>query len=291
MRFAILFLPLSVSTSTSAKQTWRSDLPWTDLVSKVSPWSSLLDTSPVNFLDECTPEFDKPGGPWVDPSTPMRTNYALVGQPSGLCVNHLFCAFDGCFPNSEDASSDLTLSGILDDIPQMVPELLYSNLSSTYKTLIEDTSNPSYNLPSKVLFPVVASDVVAAVEFAKVHGLELSVKNSGHHYAGASTKKNTLHINMNNYTRYADADIGITECSSTNSSDSNNTSFNVDLSDQPCRLALARNKKAFLRIGGGENWGKYCEEVIIDSLRSKRFSLMNHGLLFCLFHKTRAFVL
>lgn len=253
MRLAILFL-LSASVSEAQQQEqWRSDLPWTDLAAKLSPWASLLDTSPGNFLAECTPEFDKPVGAWEDPSTPVRTNYAMIDQPSGLCVDHLFCAFEGCFPHSAD-SPNRTLSDILDDLSLLAPEVLYSDLPSTYKTLIEDTSNPSYNLPSKVLFPVVASDVVAAVEFAKVHGLELSVKNSGHHYAGASTKRNTLHLNMNNYTRYADADIGISECTSDSNITANFSS--TDLSDQPCRLALARNKSAIIRLGGGENWDK-----------------------------------
>jgi hypothetical protein len=265
MRLTILFL---LSVSASAQERWRSDLPWNDLASKLSPFASLLDTSPANFLAECTPEFEKPVGAWEDPSTPMRTNYGMIDQPSGLCVDHLFCAFEGCFPHSAD-SSELTLSNILNDLSLLSPEVLYSDLPSTYKTLIEDTSNPSYNLPSKVLFPVVASDIVAAVEFAKVHSLELSVKNSGHHYAGASTKKNTLHLNMNNYTRYADVDIGISECTSGSNI---STSFSVDLSDQPCRLALARNKSAIIRLGGGENWGKY--EVIIKSLKSRSHPLM-----------------
>lgn len=108
-------------------------------------------------------------------------------------------------------------------------------------------SNPAFNLPSKVLFPVVASDVVAAIEFAKEHGLEVSVKNSGHNYLGASTKKDTLHINMNHYTQYATRD-GVIDCVANETGDG--------LEDQPCRLSLAKNKSAVIRVGGGENWGK-----------------------------------
>jgi hypothetical protein len=47
---------------------------------------------------------------------------------------------------------------------------------------------------SKGLFPTVANDVVAAVQFAKKHGLEISVKNSGHSYISASSKKDNLLI-------------------------------------------------------------------------------------------------
>ena len=129
----------------------------------------------------------------------------MIGQPSGLCVNHLFCAFEGCSPDPNP--SNLTLSQFLKERSQLSTVVLYSDLPSPYKNWIDDTSNPSYNLPSKVLFPVVASDLVAAVEFAKERGLELLVKNSGHHYAGASTKKNTLHLNMKCYAWYADINI------------------------------------------------------------------------------------
>ena len=47
---------------------------------------------------------------------------------------------------------------------------------------LNDESNPSLNLPYKVLFPSVASDVVAAIEFAKEHDLEISIKNSKSSY-------------------------------------------------------------------------------------------------------------
>ena len=226
-------------------ELWRSDLPWSELASNLSLKALLLDTSPANFLAECTPEFEKP--PTSDDGD--RTNYALINQPSGLCVNHISCAFESCFPDP----SNPTLNASLFSLQYPTADFLYSNLPPSYKSLITNTSNPRYNLPSKVLFPTVASDVIAAVKFAKKYGLELSVKNSGHNYAGASTKKNTLHINMNRYTRYADADIGFYECSV---GSSNSTSFKEDLSDQPCRLAFARNKPAMMRIGGGENWGK-----------------------------------
>ncbi|KAL3808143.1 hypothetical protein ACHAXA_000427 [Cyclostephanos tholiformis] len=246
--------PLTRHSDRELAEGWRSDLPWIDLTAKLSPSASLLDTSPADFIAECLSEFDRPL--YDLDGTPNRTNHALIDQPSGLCVDHVFCAFEDCFPDPNP--SNLTLSKSLEDLYLLSDTTLYSDLPSPYKNWIDDPSNPSYNLPSKVLFPAVASDVVAAVEFAKEHGLELSVKNSGHHYAGASTKKNTLHINMNRYTRYADMDIGISDCyPSSNNSDS----FNVDLSDQPCRLALARNKSAFIRVGGGENWDKSIRAV------------------------------
>jgi len=106
---------------------------------------------------------------------------------------------------------------------------------------------PSYNLPSKVLFPSVASDVIHAIQFAEKHNLEISIKNSGHSFSGASTKKDTLLLNMNQYTHYAPS--GITDC------DPMGTTVADDLSNQACVLALARNKSSVIRVGGGENWG------------------------------------
>ena len=76
------------------------------------------------------------------------------------------------------------------------------------------------------------------------------MKNSGHSWQGASSKKNTLLVNMNRYTRYAPT--GITNCDA----QSLGIAIKDDLSDQPCHLSVAKNKPAVIRVGGGENWGK-----------------------------------
>ena len=109
-----------------------------------------------------------------------------------------------------------------------------------------DPSNPLYNLPLTVLFSGVASDVVAAVEFALANGLELSVKNSGQNYAGASTKKGTLMMNTQRYKKYTPT--GVTECIPSEGA------INQDLSNQACVLTLVKDKKAFTRVGGGGHW-------------------------------------
>eukprot|EP00984_Skeletonema_dohrnii_P038653 scaffold42154_cov322-Skeletonema_dohrnii-CCMP3373.AAC.1 len=119
---------------------------------------------------------------------------------------------------------------------------------SYFESWTSDPTNPSLDLPSKVLFPVVASDVVAAVNFAMEHGLEISVKNSGHSYQGASSKKDTLLLNMNRYIHYAPT--GITDCDPSIL----DTTVAEDLSNQPCLLSLAKNKSSMIRVGGGENF-------------------------------------
>jgi hypothetical protein len=33
------------------------------------------------------------------------------------------------------------------------------------------------------------------------------------------------------------------------------------LEDQPCKLSLAKNKNAVIRVGGGENWGQVYKSI------------------------------
>ena len=110
---------------------------------------------------------------------------------------HFFCAFEDCNPSPDQANETLSDKMLVaDSVPA---DTLYSEMNPTVKTWVDWTDNPSYDLPSKVVFPAVASDVVAAIRFAKENNLEVSVKNSGHSFTKASSKGNTLHINMNRY--------------------------------------------------------------------------------------------
>jgi len=253
-----LVLALALCRNAAAADTWRGDLPWNDLEANLSSGASLIDTTPTQYLDECAPEFDKPADPtWS--TMWSRSNHGMIDQPSGLCLPHFFCAFEDCVP-SQDQSNRTVSDGML--VADSVPlPTLYSEMNRTVKTWVEWTENPSYNLPSKVVFPAVASDVVAAIKFAKEHNLEVSVKNSGHSFTKASSKGNTLLINMNRYYQYATND-GVTDCDPTIvESVSRAADDTNDLSDQPCRLSLAKTKDAVLRVGGGENWDKVYRAV------------------------------
>jgi len=66
------------------------------------------------------------------------------------------------------------------------------------------------------------------------------VKNSGHSYQGASSKKDTLLLNMNQYTHYAPT--GITDCDPSILDTTVAVAVAEDLSNQPCMLSLAKNK-------------------------------------------------
>jgi hypothetical protein len=93
-----------------------------------------------------------------------------------------------------------------------------------------------------------ASNTIAAVKFSKDYKLEISVKNSGRYYTGASTKKkNTLHINMYRYTEYATYNGGI-DCE-TGSSDVSQEGISA------CHLSLTKGNLLLTVLGGGENWG------------------------------------
>ena len=150
-------------------------------------------------------------------------------------------------------SDDGHLSHTVDQMSEDVPENPGPFLPEQLTGYVFDDTNPSLNLPSKVLFPAVASDIVVTVQFAKKNNVEISVKNSGHSYSGSSSKKNTLLLNMNRYVHYAPD--GITDCDA--DAALLDTLVAKDLSNQACLLALARNKSSLIRVGGGENFGKF----------------------------------
>lgn len=231
----------------SCALAWLDDLPWDELADNLSSISSLIETTPADYVNECVPEF-------FDKAEADRTNHALINQPSGLCMDALSCAFERCYSRPDnDGHANITLLQRFAD--QFVPPSVI--IDDKKKTWIQNTSNPNYNLPSRVLFPIVASDIVHAVAFAKEYGIQLSVKNSGHDYKSSSSKKDTLLINMNKYTQYASTQ-GIVECLIDNVTMKD---ILMDLSNQPCALALARGKSAFIRVGGGENWDKVYRAV------------------------------
>ena len=97
-----------------------------------------------------------------------------------------------------------------------------------------EQSLPSMSLPSYMIEPRTAKDAVEAVNFAKVHGLQLSVKNTGHDYAGQSDVKDSLQLNMRNFPKYSENEIVVCKEGSETSS----------LEGPPCVLALARGKTA-----------------------------------------------
>lgn len=228
-------------------------LPWSDLASRLT--GSLVAASAAAYVDECYP-------PLRDLPRSDRTNHALIDRPSGLCMDHLFCAYERCNPQPEFHANEVNATV---NAFALAPYYADPPFGPDDEAVLDgwlDPSNPSYNLPRRVVFPAVAADVVAAVAFAKEHGVKVSVKNSGHSYAGSSTARDSLLVNMNRYERYALAsddegigadEVGVEECAAATTTDDEGT---TTLEGQPCRLARARGKPAVLRVGGGENFDK-----------------------------------
>jgi hypothetical protein len=117
---------------------------WAALASKLSSSASLIDTSYDDYADQCMPEFTEPS----------PTNHALIDQPSGMCLPHLFFGWEMSSPRpSENCHLDQTYD-------QLFQDLIYVNPPADLESWILDPTNPSLDLPYKVLFPVVASDVL-----------------------------------------------------------------------------------------------------------------------------------
>ena len=241
------------SDPTGSSVGFRSELNWEDLESKLSASAALIDTSFIDFRDQCIREFYEPiyGG---------RSNHALIDQPSGMCLPHLFLGWEAdnwMVPGQKSITIPMLMSEMTGASPSTLLKPLDTVMGfevvgddSTPSPIGGDESNLRLNLPYKVVFPANASDVLHIIEFAKKYNIEISVKNSGHSYSGSSSKKNTLLINMNRFTQYASG--GITECDAALF----DTTVADDLSNQACLLALARGKPGVIRVGGGENYGK-----------------------------------
>ena len=248
------FVAVAAESDPTGSVGWLPHLNWGELQSKLSPSAALIDTSFNDFRDQCVSEF------YVEPVYDLRSTYTLIDQPSGMCLPHLFLGWEAdnwMVPGVKSITVPMLISQLSGDpsTPLLKPLDTVMGFEvegddTTPSPVAGDESNLRLNLPYKVVFPSNASDVIHIIEFAKKHNIELSVKNSGHSYSGASSKKNTLHINMNQFTHYASG--GITECDAAIL----DTKVADDLSNQACLLALARGKPGVIRVGGGENYGK-----------------------------------
>lgn len=67
---------------------WLPHLNWGELQSKLSPSAALIDTSFNDFRDQCVSEF------YVEPLYELRSTFALIDQPSGMCLPHLFLGWE-----------------------------------------------------------------------------------------------------------------------------------------------------------------------------------------------------
>ena len=108
---------------------------------------------------------------------------------------------------------------------------------------------PPDNLPFSVVKAETVADIIEAVEFARYTGRSISIKVSGHNYAGSSLFYGSVNINMANYQKYSKSNI--IECGTLPEP------IPTSLTNQKavCDLAAARGKKAVVRVGGGGKTG------------------------------------
>jgi FAD/FMN-containing dehydrogenase len=208
------------------------------LVGTAAGGSTVMSTvNPDDWLSECFGLFEDfccvaGGGLWgaLDKQVIEFSNFELITEPpSGLCVDHLSCAFDKCDPTGIDAvARKLKLHGML----------TYDEVKRTLGTL---------NLPEEMAFVETASDIVDAIKFAKQNGLTVSVKATGHSFTGSSTVKGSVQLNLRNFHKYSPVE-GAVECA--NVADESSDDFAT------CQLAASRGKIAFVRVGGGELWSE-----------------------------------
>ena len=94
-----------------------------------------------------------------------------------------------------------------------------------------------------------------AIKFVAENKIEVSVKTSGHSYTGASTKKGSILLNLLRLQKYSPSGC-IVEC---DTGDLLEGAF-----QEACSLTLARDKTAFVRVGGGEIWDEALQTVSFD---------------------------
>ncbi|CAK8991071.1 unnamed protein product [Durusdinium trenchii] len=172
-----------------------------------------------------------------------HSNYDLYLQASRLCQDFLFCAYQGCTPPKRGACAALQE----DKIRQFAgyPGKLTAQLRRC----------PPDNLPFSVVTAETVSDIIDGIKSAKQLGTTVSVKTSGHNYAGSSTFHGSVSINMANYEKYSKSNI--LECGTLPEP------VPTSMSNQKavCKLAAARGKLAVVRVGGGENWNEVYSAV------------------------------
>lgn len=257
--------------------------PWDDLATKLST-DSLQVTETDNllddWLDQCVHPFADLNLTYYGGTDYPVSNHQLYNETSGLCMVHVFCAYKECNAGRFTRA--------------------YSGISVYNSTLLTDDiwKNPekknwnSLDLPAAVVHPRHVGDISAAIMFANQHNIQLSVKTSGHSYTGASTKDNSLLLNLFRLKQYAHPELEYTDISEEDHSDTNNgvssivecqydtlDSSTQDGYKEACALAIARSKTAVIRVGGGETWDLVLKAVSEtwnnDPTKSRKYNIIS----------------
>ena len=170
-------------------------VPWTDLLPTLSNGSySNIHNDPFvktdDWLNQCMRMFEDDG---TRPVLPL-SNWNLMDQPSGLCMNTASCAYENCTGPIMD--SMITPQ----DFINIIFSYRYNSSVITDDMLVNDDR---LNLPKLVVHPRHVGDIAETIKFANDHKIGISVKTSGHSYTGSSTKKDTILLNMRKLRSYS----------------------------------------------------------------------------------------
>ena len=132
-------------------------------------------TNSNSWAQECLSYFQLTGtfapyqGANATPNRVQPSNYILRGMPSGLCADFIVTQFEECQLPSDE--------GI-----QLLANLKIDEESDVEETL--DSAGVSLALPAFTGFPKSVKDIVDIVNYADGNNVPISVKTSGHSYAG-----------------------------------------------------------------------------------------------------------
>ena len=225
------------------------------------------DVNPADWFKECFFVAEStccrvPNDPFAFPLYFNTSSYDIVDSPSGLCLPEFLCSWENCYPSNLETniftSGGIFMAGF--DAFQVDETTTFEDVEAAF---------PGISLPSKISFPTKPADVVDAIEHAKTEGLQVSILSTGHSYTGASSAGGTLQLNMRDYPKYSATSL--TECKDKK----------VDDEDHPdhmaCKLALARNKNAVIRVGGGEKFNDTANAVW--ALKDEKTSFAKYNML------------
>jgi len=278
----LLTAAMSVSVDAAADASLHP--PWDDLATKLSTDSlqvTVTDNLLDDWLDQCVHPFADLNLTSYGGTDHLVSNHQLYNETSGLCMVHVFCAYKEC--NAGRFTSAFVNSGNNFYNSTLLTDDIWKNP--------EKKNWNSLNLPAAVVHPRHVGDIAAAIMFATQHKIQMSVKTSGHSYTGASTKNNSLLLNLFRLKQYAHPELEYTNVSEEDHSDNDGASSIVECGydtldssaqdgyREACALATARDKNAVIRVGGGETWDLVLKAVSEtwnnDPTKSRKYHIVS----------------
>lgn len=156
------------------------ETPWEDLAASVGDHLS-GPTNLTEWSEQCVDPFKILGlFPGYEGYFAVVSNYYLLNQTSGLCLDHVSCAFLNCiWPTAEGIAAYPNFPS--DASSFALPAGEYNVLDSISGAEAE----PLYNFPARVLNPKSVKDIVHAVNFARANQVGITIKVNGHSYLEA----------------------------------------------------------------------------------------------------------